>query len=216
MKKNVLIAVVVGLLLCTLFFAGCMFPPAGEEVTVTITSKAESDGDRGLYPKAVETGNVRVEEYDVIFEKVEISWDGNTIETLWENEDGETANIVEEVELSSSHTNKIASGEYRAIRLTIDKTLRLKGDVDLNEDGDFDDPDDILDGEAEEDVDTKYVWATEEVAEEFGADNLLAEAFTIQEGTEFSFIVDLTDAVDYTDADGLLLEVPKISVEVSE
>lgn len=207
------------------FVSSCS-KPIGADTTVILSSKIDTstEGESSartvapsetLPPSRIHmvsfeaSSNTMVSNYSVTFKKIEISWDGEEIYTLWKNANGEKRDLLNEVFFTN--ITAVPSGNYRMIRFTIDETISVAGSVDTNADGTYD-----ISGEASTTIAREHIFVTDDVAETVTHTGALTEAIEIDENVKLSIIFGIKGTVSYSETNGLSLDGPSVSITREE
>jgi hypothetical protein len=171
------------------------------------------------YDKAIDMENgIIVENYDVIFYKVEIGNSEDDKFTLWESADGETKNLVSSVDFSDE--KEARPGTYKYCRISINKTITLKGT-----DGDASGSTTVeVSGNTDLDTTDKavFLFGTEDTFADSTAQDdgfVLTEAISIPEdGATITFTVNIAGTVTNNNSgegDGdISLDAPSLTFSV--
>jgi hypothetical protein len=198
MKKNIIF---IPMILILLIAAACS--PA-----VDIDFVAEAvNSDAGSLLRSIDMGNgVVVDEYNVTFYKIEIGNSEDDKFTLWENTAGETKNLVGSVTFTD--INEVITGSYEFCRLTIDKTLELKG-VDGSTAGTV--TYDVSGNFENNDPEAVFLFGTENAPGSLTGNFLLTDTIEVYDGATLTFTVNIAGTVTGDGSGNISLSEPSLT-----
>jgi hypothetical protein len=198
MKKTFILISI--LIIMTVIFLGC--GPA----TVGINFSAEAVNQ---ITKDIDMGNgVIVQDYNVTFYKIELGNSEDDKFTLWESTDGEVMNLVDAVDFTDE--NGAVPGTYEFCRVTIDETINLVG----SDNGNSGEADVVVSGNFDMSVpegQEVFLFGTESAPGDITGDFLLTSPINVQENTELTMIVDISDTVSGDGSGNITLTEPTIT-----
>ncbi len=191
------------LVISVIFVSGCFDENSGNKGNIRFSAKVINNQSKSIDMK----NGVVVDEYNVIFQKVELGNSESDKFTLWENSTGETKNIAAENGVEFENIKEISEGKYKFCRITINRDIKLKGSYNGTA------------GTADVKVSGNFSTTSDQAVFLFGTEStqatgkyLLTESIEIKDDTEMALLFNIFETVIYSN--GIKLLPPTLTITV--